>query len=192
MSGRRMIHEVLFNNEDLSALPIEARYLYIAMVVHSDDEGRMRADPKFLKLKAFPFDEIRVEKVKVWRDQLATAGCLTVYQVADKEYLQHPKWERWQILRKDRLKGSTIPPISPPCQPTDNQTATNGQPNDRIRKLREVSEVKLTQVNLTELNKDVKADAAPTLGATGADPQEPERMSLEEMRRIRLEKMGAK
>lgn len=151
MSGKRMIHEGLFSNEELAALPIQARYLYLATIVHADDEGRMRADARYLKVKAFPFDDSRAEDVRTWRDLLASGGLLLVYEVDGKEYLEHPKWDKWQTLRKDRKKASDCPPPATNCQPDDNQVTTIRQPTAA-----EVKEVKIREVK--EVNRrEVKA-----------------------------------
>lgn len=149
MSGKRMVHESLFSSEELSELPVEARYLYIATIVHADDHGRMRADAKYLKLKAFPFDDFNnypVDNVLTWRNALATELKLfVIYEVDGKEYLYHPKWDKWQTLRKDRLKPTDCPEPATICQPTVNQVTTNCQP--LVAEVREVnrSEVKLTE-----------------------------------------------
>lgn len=140
-----MVHESLFSSEQLSELPIEIRYLYIATIVHSDDAGRMRADAKYLKLKAFPFDPIRTEDILAWRDKLATiGGLLVVYEVGGREYLFHPKWEKWQTLRKDRMKPTD-------CPDPGNQMSTNGKPMVTKCRHKEVKEVKeVTEPNLSE------------------------------------------
>lgn len=144
MSGKRMVHEALFSNLDLADLPIEARYLYVCMIVHADDSGRLKADPRYLKLKAFPFDSHSVDKVRTWRDQLATNGCLLkIYRVGGQEYAEHPNWGKWQSVRKDRMKPTDCPD---PCQPTDNQVATNCQP------LVDKCPPNLTEPNLTQPN----------------------------------------
>lgn len=145
MSGKRMIHEALFSNIDLNELCVEARYLYIATIIHADDWGRMKADPRHLKLKAFPFDSHSVDNVRTWRDQLATkAKMIQVYEVGGKDYLVHPGWDKWQTLRKDRMKPTDCPePVNRPStkrQPNDNQARTNDG----------LTEPKLTEVNRTE------------------------------------------
>ena len=154
MGGKRMIHESLFSSNDLADLPVEARYLYIATIIHADDAGRMKADPRYLKLKAFPFDNHPVDKVRTWRNQLTTkCGLLVVYEFEGQEYLYHPKWDKWQTLRKDRLKPTDCPDPdnqkSTICQPTDNQMSTIGKPLP--------AEVNLTEVNRREVNNTAKA-----------------------------------
>ena len=145
---KRMIHDALFANEELSDLAIEARYLYIAMIVHADDAGRMRADPKFLKLKAFPFDNHSTDKILLWRNQLASSKIqlITLYTCDGKEYLFHPKWGKWQTIRKDRMKPTDCPEPINILQPDDNHVATKRQP------MVDISPPNLTYPNLTKPN----------------------------------------
>jgi len=139
MSGKRMIHDTLFSSQTMGDLTIDARYLYIATIVHADDEGRMRADPKFLKLKAFPFDNHSVDKVRTLRNQLSTNGLISVYEVLGKEYLFHPKWEKWQTLRKDRTKPSDCP--APVNQMSTNGCQSAAQGSKEVKEVTEGSKV---------------------------------------------------
>lgn len=179
-----MIHEILFSNEELNDLPIEARYLYIATIVHADDAGRMRADPKYLKLKAFPFDNHMVDEVLTWRNQLSTkTKLIVVYEVDGKEYLFHPNWNKWQLLRKDRMKPTDCPN---PCQPSVNQVSTTGQPSAaevrKLRKLRKLTEGKeVKELTTTDLlTQESKATSNTFPEATWEDQKDPyDRMKLE-------------
>lgn len=136
-----MINSELFRNVELGeCLPLD-RLLYIGTIVNADDEGRLRANPKYLRATIFPFDLIKDEDILAMRGRLAERRLITVYQVEGMEYLQHPKWEKWQILRKDRMKPSD-------CPSPDNQVSTNGQPSVN----QPTAEVKLTQGNPTQGN----------------------------------------
>lgn len=161
MARGRLIDKSLYTNLELGELEIKARYLYIGMIVHADDEGRMKADPRYLKALIFPFDEAtRVDSVKTLRDQLAARNLITLYAAGEnearKEYLYHPNWEKWQPLRNDRAHPSDCPKPSPDnylkkvstnCQPTDNQLTTKCQP------LPNLTEPNLTKPNLTKKEK---------------------------------------
>jgi hypothetical protein len=104
----------------------------------------MRADAKYLKLKAFPFDAQRAADIEVWRDQLEKVKLISVYESGGKSYLYHPNWSKWQILRKDRMKPTDCP--NPP-QPSVNQMSTKCQPSAA-----EVSkEVNRSEVNRSKL-----------------------------------------
>lgn len=146
MARGRVLDKKIHTDEELAKCPVEARYLYQAMIIHSDDEGRMKASPNFLKAVIFPFDDaIRVDTVKRWRDQLASIGVIKLYAAGGKEYLSHPNWDKWQPLRKDRNRPSDCPadgePLSTKWQPDVNQLATPTVPNP-------------TEPNLTKPNRN--------------------------------------
>lgn len=163
MSGRRMVYDKLFSNEELSDVPVEARYLYIAMIVHADDDGRMRADAKYLKVKAFPFDSCRTEDVLGWRNELSIkTKLICIYESEGKEYLYHPHWHKWQILRKDRMKPSDCPEPATKCQPDDNQVSTQC----RHKEVREVKEVKITEGKEVEVKEVKELPAFASQGST--------------------------
>jgi len=110
----RIIDKQIHLNEQLAACSIQARYLYKAMIIHADDAGRMKASPMYLKGLIFPFDEAtRAQTIKAWRDELVATGIITVYAAGGQEFLSHPNWEKFQTLRKDRIKPSDCPTPTP-------------------------------------------------------------------------------
>jgi len=147
---RRMINSELFRNIELGDCEPVVRLLYIGTIVNADDEGRMRAHPKYLRAAIFPFDLFDDASMTKMRGELTKRGLFTLYQVDGVEYLQHPKWEKWQILRKDRVKSSDCPSprnqAATICQPTDNQGAAEPNP---------------TQPKLTEPNQTITPPGPP-------------------------------
>lgn len=149
MARGRVLDRRIHTNEDLASCPVEARYLYKAMIIHADDEGRMKASPIFLKAVIFPFDDaIRVDTVKRWRDQLASIGVIKLYAAGGKEYLSHPNWDKWQPLRKDRNRPSD-------CPADGNQVATNWQPD--VNQMTTPTQPNLTVLNPTQPNRNALA-----------------------------------
>lgn len=138
MARGRIIDREIYSHETLSELSIPCRYLHQGLIVWADDQGRMKAHPKYLKAKIFPYDNIKEKDIEGMVNQLATIGCLTVYQVGDSRFLEHKNWSRWQSIRKDRFKPSDCP-SSVDGKPLVNQSATVGMLN-------------LTQPNLTKPN----------------------------------------
>lgn len=151
---RRMINAELFRNVDLGDCDPTTRLLYIGMIVNADDEGRMRAHPKYLKAAIFPFDLLVDAAMVQMREALVKRKMIVLYEVDGIEYLQHPKWEKWQILRKDRVKSSDCPSprtqAATICQPSDNQNDNSGC---------------LTEPNPTEPNPTKPNDALPPFGS---------------------------
>ena len=54
---RRMVYAKVLGSYHLNTLPIEARYLYVGMLVLADDDGRLTADPRYLKGQIFSYDD---------------------------------------------------------------------------------------------------------------------------------------
>lgn len=147
MARGRIIDREIFTHEDLMEMPIEVRYLYHGLIVWADDEGRMKSNPKYLKAKIFPSDNISESKIIDMVNQMTTNGLLLGYRVGDEAFVQHPNWDRWQFIRKDRFKPSNYPhppPLSVDGQPMVNQMSTNGQP------MVDANKVKLSKVKLRE------------------------------------------
>lgn len=110
MASGRVLHKAIHSNPDLGELEIRIRYFYQALVIHADDDGRMRANPKHLKALVFPFDEgLRIDTISEWLEILHTSGLICLYVVGEKLYLYHPNWKNWQSIRSDRYKASDCP-----------------------------------------------------------------------------------
>lgn len=175
MASGRMVSKALHSNPDLGDLDINIRYFYIGLIVHSDDDGRMRANSKFLKATIFPFDfELRLETIEEWLRKLCDAKLISLYAVDGKRYIAHPNWNTWQKVRKDRHTPTDCPSpdegsqvglpddgaLSTTCQPVDNQLTTKCQPDVR----RMTPQPNLTEPNLTEL----KSQASPAVSYSQA------------------------
>lgn len=119
LGQRRMLHTSIWKNEDFASLSKEARLLYIATITLADDDGRLKGSSKILRADVFGLDEsINSDHVRKWLNEIVKAKLITFYQADGEYYIQHPKWEKFQLLRSDRKKDSDIPP------PTDNQATT--------------------------------------------------------------------
>lgn len=151
MASGRLIYKTFHTNEQLSDLNVEQRYLYLSLIVHSDDDGRMKAEPKFIKALVFPFDfELRTDTLQESLCALHNAKLIVLYLVDGKQYLYHPNWTKWQPLRKDRYKPSDCPAPDRGKQ-LDNQMATECKPSDTI------TQPNLTQPNQTRLKEQPSA-----------------------------------
>jgi hypothetical protein len=137
---RRMVNSELFKNVELGECEPLTRLLYIGMIVNADDEGRMRAHPKYLRSAIFPFDHMNDRQIIEMRNSLAKKNLIVIYESDGSEYVNHPKWEKWQILRKDRMKQSSCPSpraqTSTICQPNDN----HGAAEVKVVEVKEVKE----------------------------------------------------
>ncbi len=132
---RRMIDSEIWFNEKVASLPDAGRLLFIGIFSTADNEGRLRASPKYLKSHIFPYDDKSLEQIRELKDQCAKLGLIRVYSKNTREYLDIPGWYEHQSIRKDRFKRSDLPAFEeadsqppPIVQPTSNQHPTKLQP----------------------------------------------------------------
>lgn len=134
---RRMIDSKIWFNEKVASLPDGGRLLFIGIFSNADDDGRLKASPKFLKATIFPYDADKsMEQIKDLRDQCSSLGLIRVYNKNGREYLDLPGWREHQNIRKDRYTPSQLPSLdeadnqmTPTAQPNDNHPATTGEPS---------------------------------------------------------------
>lgn len=141
---RRMITPEICRNEKVASLPDAGRFLFIGIFSNADDDGRLKASPKFLKATIFPYDEDKTaSQVTQLRDQCAVLGLIRLYSKNGTEYLDLPGWREHQLIRKDRYRPSKLPGFDEAdevWQPSGNQVATSG--------LRSIGEGRLVKSSL--------------------------------------------
>lgn len=97
----------------------KAQKTYIFLIVLADDDGRLKGDSDWLRIKIFPYDtSVTVDDMRSFIKEIVKAGLITWYKKDNDYFIQHPNWEKFQILRADRKKDSDIPP------PDVNQVTT--------------------------------------------------------------------
>jgi hypothetical protein len=107
----RNIKPGLWKDEDLAALPVEARYLFPGLWCMADCKGRLEDRPRLIKSELFPFDDaVGAAKVHHLLQLLHDAEFITRYEVAGRQYIQVINFERHQNPHKqEKAKGSQIP-----------------------------------------------------------------------------------
>jgi hypothetical protein len=131
---RRMIDSGIWRNDKFGNLPDAGRLLFIGMFSNADDDGRLKASPRFLKAIIFPYDNDKTaDQVQELRDQCAKLGLIRLYSKNGQEYLDLPGWKEHQRIRKDRYTPSKLPEynnadtkMTTNWQPDDNQVSTTG------------------------------------------------------------------
>lgn len=111
LGQRRMVYTNLWQNAEFSTLPDKAKLLYIGLITVADDDGRLRANSLLLRSQIFPLDEtITQEDVRKWLNLIVRANLIEVYRENNEYFVQHPKWDKHQQIRKDLYKSSKLPP----------------------------------------------------------------------------------
>lgn len=111
-------HVGLFDAEQETGLPL--RLAYIGLWTQADREGRFIYEPRRLKARILPFDDVDFLRVL---DALTTRGFIQTYEIAEKKYAFIPSWHDHQSIN-NKEKESSLP--SPPCDDvsTDQQKGT--------------------------------------------------------------------
>lgn len=145
---RRMLYAKLLTSHNINVLPVATRYLYVGMLVLADDDGRLNADPRYVKGAVFSYDEeITAKDVEHMLGDLHAAGVLELYEVEGARYAEHPKWKEYQNIRRDMYTPSKIPSSratkAEPLQPRN-------EPDTKA--VHKLSKVKLSKVKSSKDN----------------------------------------
>lgn len=89
-------------------LSFGARLMFRGMIDHADDDGFFEADPSELKAAIFPADPIDVTDTLRLRDEVVQVGMARLHLVDDEEYIEIPKFQKYQQTRKDLYRPSEI------------------------------------------------------------------------------------
>lgn len=105
-----MIYAKIWTSEQFGKISDKAKLLYIGMITLADDDGRLRGNPLYLRSQIFTYNDMPLDEVKQLRDEIVSTGLINVYTVDNFEYIEHPKWEEYQTIRKDLYSPSSLPP----------------------------------------------------------------------------------
>ena len=125
MPRRRMIDPFFWNDRKVGKLSRDGRSLIIGCVGQADDDGRLQADPAFLKSAIYKYDDdLDATAVKELRDkclsQMSTWPLthpyrMVLYQSSDEEYIFFPSWNATN--RPSHPTKSQLPPPPPESLP---------------------------------------------------------------------------
>lgn len=96
MTKRRMIHSCIWESEDVGALTMMQRLLWVGLITTADDQGRGNAHPGLIRATIFPFDEIELTEIANGIVALAKAGLIIYYCSDEKAFYQIVKWWEYQ------------------------------------------------------------------------------------------------
>lgn len=109
MARQRFIWPDLWTDPVIGRLDSDAALFFIGCFSNADDDGRLLADPAYLRSTIFPYRDFSVSEVEAIRDR-AIAACdnLTLYEALGKTILQFDKWPTYQ--KPKYPKPSKLPP----------------------------------------------------------------------------------
>ncbi len=113
MARKRMLSPSIWESESFSALSDFAKLVFIGLISLSDDEGRGRANPSYIKSTLFPYDEHRrVAEVKSALSEIARCTSTQLYSVNGNDYYVLTSWTRWQRIDKPSKSKLPAPPAN--------------------------------------------------------------------------------
>lgn len=123
MARQRFIWPELWKDPVFGKLEPVEQVLFIGFFSIADDEGRLMADPAYLRAEVFPYKDWTNRKVENVRDATATK-CVNVclYEAEGLDYIALLKWHDYQ--KPKYPKPSKIPPPFP----EDSSTAPYALP----------------------------------------------------------------
>ena len=107
---RRMIDSSIWSNESFASLNPCGRLCLLGMVNHADDQGRIKANPAYLRSLIFPYDDISLSDVEGWLEAIAANGTIALYEVDGKVYAQFLNW--WEYQRMTFASPSQYPTLN--------------------------------------------------------------------------------
>ncbi len=96
----RILKESICSSETLDSLTPFEETVFYRLIVKADDFGRFDARPKILRSELFPLkDRMPVKEMETALASLVRVGCVEVYYVNGKPYLEFVNWDRHQVKR---------------------------------------------------------------------------------------------
>ncbi len=111
MPRQRFIWPDIWTDPVIGRLPPINQLFFIGCFSNADDEGRLLADPAYLKSIIFPYQGFTPDDTRSIRDQtLKSCHNLVLYTVNGVEYLAFRKWTAYQKPKYPKPSKLPVPP----------------------------------------------------------------------------------
>ena len=162
MPRRRMIDPFFWNDRKVGKLSRDGRSLIVGCVGQADDDGRLQADPAFLKSAIYKYDDdLDSTAVKELRDKCLSEMStwppthpyrMVLYQSSDEEYIFFPNWNATN--RPSHPSKSQLPP--PPLESLPIFSSTTPEELPKASALGQVSQVKVRLGQVSAVQEDFR------------------------------------
>jgi len=105
-----MIDPHFWESADIKKLDVFARYIFMSMFSHADDEGRNIGSAVYIRNITFPLEDVSLSKVKAALAEIEKYLYVEFYTVDGEEYYQLTKWCDWQKV--DHPTKSLFPELN--------------------------------------------------------------------------------
>jgi hypothetical protein len=127
MPRKRMIDPDIWDSLQFSSLPLAGRILFIGMFSLADDEGRLRANPGYLKKTIFGYDmDITPTNVAEWELSIIKSELVKAYRNGHENYILVTNFPKYQKINHPTPSKLPEPPQSEDGYITTIEQLTNG------------------------------------------------------------------
>lgn len=116
----RTIKPEFFDDEKLSQVSRDARLLFIGLLIHSDDYGVVKGNPRWLKSKIFPYDDLPLHTFEEWLADLKGLGIVMPFTAKEERYLFIRNFTKHQVIDRPSKARNPEPPEEFLPQPKTN------------------------------------------------------------------------
>lgn len=176
MARKRSIDPDSWTDEKLADLSVGAHLLWIGLVSHADDEGRIEWNGRQFKTRLFPMKpDATPDAIARWMQENVEHESVVVYEAAGKQYAYHPQWRKHQYVNKPTPSKLPPPPTGGPLfdaprgtgtgmettgiLPEKDQTTTRILPEYSLKRIGEVWECPVPLVSDSGSVSDSEVDA---------------------------------
>lgn len=142
MAKARMLHKSISTSSQVSRLSLPAQLLFTWMIPHTDVEGKLKGDPKYVRATVVPMLNWSTNKVNKCIEEIATQGLIYYWQVDNEWIIEFVNFERYQTVRIDHEKASYLPSF----HNRNDSLSTNQRQSEDV--------TKSTQSNISESNSE--------------------------------------
>lgn len=129
---RRSLSTRISLSKKVSLVSWQAEVIYLRILPHCDDAGRLTADVEELKATVIPMGKqgkkVSDKQLRAWLEELHVAGLVVLYSVGDEDFLQVVRFEDFQTFKSDRDLAIVCPDptVESVWNPEDSPMESNG------------------------------------------------------------------
>lgn len=134
MARQRFIHPELWKDPVFGKLQPLEQILFIGLFSIADDDGRLLADPAYLRGELFTFKDYTNKKVQSLRDNVVAAMAnVHLYRANGLDYIALLKWKEYQKPKYPRPSKIPAPFLEdfPKLPPKMEKPSPKDSPSDR-------------------------------------------------------------
>jgi len=149
MAKARMLHKTISTSLQVNNLSLSARLLFTWMIPHTDDDGRLKGQPEYIKAMVTPMTKWSFKKIEGYLTEMHDAGLIIRWWNNKNEcFIEFPNWKNYQSIKSDRYKPSDLPSFAE--RERDRKTPDVIQNVSTMSPQSNVSESNPSEVNKSE------------------------------------------